>query len=130
VILSVFVPGIPQPGGSKRAFIVAGRANVVDANPKAKSWKSVVATSVASEWGCLPLIDTPIHVQFAFVMPRPKSHFRTGKHAGELRPDAPTWHASKPDVLKLSRSTEDALTGIVWRDDCLIASEVATKRYG
>lgn len=32
-----------------------------------------------------------------------------------------------PDVLKLARGVEDALTGIVWRDDAQIVNESLSK---
>jgi Holliday junction resolvase RusA-like endonuclease len=65
-----------------------------------------------------------------FIMPRPKGHYRSGKHAGEVKDGAPPYPAVKPDAGKLARGTEDALTGIVWRDDSQIVTEVLTKRYG
>jgi crossover junction endodeoxyribonuclease RusA len=65
-----------------------------------------------------------------FTLPRPKAHYRTGKHADELRPDAPTLHASKPDLDKLLRSTGDALTAAgVYRDDSRLAQVFAVKVY-
>lgn len=39
-------------------------------------------------------------------------------------------HTVKPDATKLWRSTEDALTGIAWRDDAQISVQVVEKRYG
>ena len=35
-----------------------------------------------------------------------------------------------PDVLKLARGVEDALTGIVWRDDAQIVNESLNKVVG
>jgi Holliday junction resolvase RusA-like endonuclease len=37
---------------------------------------------------------------------------------------------TRPDVLKLARAAEDALTGIVWRDDSQIVHETLAKVYG
>jgi Holliday junction resolvase RusA-like endonuclease len=34
-----------------------------------------------------------------------------------------------PDATKLLRSTEDALTGIVWKDDKLIVDQLVSKNY-
>ena len=59
-------------------------------------------------------------------MPRPKSHFRAN---GLLKPTAPLYHTSKPDLTKLMRSTEDALTGICWTDDSSIARQSPLKLY-
>lgn len=124
-----FVPGIPKPGGSKRAFVNkhAGRAALVDMS-KNQDWKASVAHEGYAAIGA-PLAG-PLEVEFHFVLPRPKSHYRTGKHAGELRPDAPYWHTKPADATKLIRSTEDALKGIAWGDDSQIAKQAASKTYG
>jgi Holliday junction resolvase RusA-like endonuclease len=60
---------------------------------------------------------------------RLKGHYRTGKYAGILRDDAPNYVAVKPDLTKLERSTEDALTGIIFRDDSQVASKDTKKIY-
>jgi Holliday junction resolvase RusA-like endonuclease len=39
------------------------------------------------------------------------------------------WPAKPPDVLKLARAVEDALTGALWTDDALVVSEYLLKRY-
>jgi Holliday junction resolvase RusA-like endonuclease len=124
-----FVPGKPEPGGSKRAFIVGKRAVVVDDCKKSRPWKTQVS-SVADEVYRGPLLDVPLSVEFTFIVQRPKGHFGTGKNASALKPGAPKYPAIKPDVLKFARSTEDALTGILWRDDCLTVDLIAKKRYG
>lgn len=129
---SFWVPGLPQPGGSKRGFFIKGlnRVVITDANKKAKSWKDTVAAFASDVWRGRELIDGTISLEIVYTLPRPGAHFRTGKHAGELRADAPKFHTKKPDVLKLTRSTEDALTGIIWRDDSLIADGRIRKVYG
>jgi Holliday junction resolvase RusA-like endonuclease len=35
----------------------------------------------------------------------------------------------KPDLTKLLRAVEDALTGVVWRDDSQIIHQVVNKEY-
>ena len=130
--ITFFVPGLPRPAGSKRAFVVKGRAIVTDANPNIREWKNAV-THEASESmrrDARGLFTGPLWVVMEFTMPRPKCHYRTGKHAGQLRPDAPTWHTTKPDATKLTRGTEDALTGIVWHDDAQISKQTISKRHG
>lgn len=66
-----------------------------------------------------------------FVMPRPKSHYRTGRNAHLLRDSAPTAPAGKPDVDKLSRAVLDAIssTKTVWGDDAQVTDLHAIKRY-
>ncbi len=75
------------------------------------------------------IITGPLKLELSFRLPRPKSHYRTGKHSDELRPDSPTFHTSKPDTTKLIRGVEDACTGLIWKDDAQIAIQHAVKVY-
>jgi Holliday junction resolvase RusA-like endonuclease len=132
------VPGIPAPGGSKSAFAIkkggvyTGRTVVFDAaGQKNKDWRASVAMVGSQAMAGRDPFRGPLMVHFDFVMPRPKSHFRTGKKFAEtLRDDAPGYHTNKPDRTKITRSTEDALTGIAWADDTQIVAGNTTKRYG
>jgi Holliday junction resolvase RusA-like endonuclease len=128
-LITFFVPGLPAPGGSKRAFVVNGRAVVTDDCKRSKPWRVTVA-AVAQEFhtGC-PL-DGPLALELVFVLPRPKGHFGAGRNAAKVKPSAPPYPAVKPDTTKLVRSTEDALTGICWRDDTQIVEQAARKVYG
>ena len=131
-MITFFVPGIPQPGGSKRGFFIPKmkRVVIVDANEKkVKPWRQSVVDAARAVHVHPPLRE-PIRLCVRFVMPRPQHHFRTGKHKGELKPDAPNWHTKKPDATKLLRSLEDALTGIVWADDAQICEQMVEKVYG
>lgn len=137
--VSFFVPGRPAPGGSKKAFpifrgkgesrVFTGRVAVTDAAGQAnKDWRGSVvqfAFKAMEEAGLAPF-DCALRAQFEFRMPRPKYHF---KKDGSLKPDSPNFHTITPDVLKLTRSTEDAMKGIVYRDDCLICQETLSKVY-
>lgn len=137
-VISFTVYGSPRPAGSKRAFVRGGRAMVVDANPAAKPWKQAVTEAALVELGNpqwtggdgpsgLPLFpDGAVVLRMRFVLKRPKSHYRAN---GELKPDAPHFHTSRPDALKLARAVEDALSGVVYRDDAQTLV-VAWKVYG
>jgi len=126
----LFVPGLAQPAGSKRGFVINGRAVITDANAKSRPWKTHVSALAREAWGDRALLDEPLFMSLDFTMPRPRSHFGTGKNAAKLKPAAPVWHASKPDRSKLTRAVEDALTGVLWRDDTLVVAGPITKRYG
>lgn len=125
------VYGKPQPGGSKKAFVIPGtnRASVSDANPKAKDWKNAVACTARSVYEG-SLLTGPVEFKAVFYFPRPKGHYRTGKNSHLLRDSAPTMHTTKPDALKCARSVEDALTKVVWLDDSQICRESLEKVYG
>jgi len=123
------VIGKPQTAGSKRAFVRGGRPIVVDDNPKQVNWQGMVAQMARQAYDG-ELLDGPLLVQMLFFFPRPKGHFGTGRNAGVLKATAPKQHTTKPDVLKLARATEDALTGVVYRDDAQIVCETLSKHYG
>lgn len=133
--VSFDVYGTPQQVGSKTPLIPKGRdglparrANgtvvvcMTDSNKKSKPWMAAVreAAAGATDEG-FELFDCPVKVEVEFRFSRPKSHYRTGKHSSELRPDAPKWHSRTPDLDKLLRCLGDSLTSVLLRDDCLIA---------
>lgn len=127
---SFFVPGIPAPGGSKK-FVgfgkTTGRAIVIDAGgERTKNWRSTVAQMSIGAMIDKPRCAGPLRVSLTFYVPRPKGHFRKN---GTLHPRAPEFPQTKPDVLKLARSTEDAMTGLVYTDDAQTVTLLAMKRY-
>lgn len=130
--IAFFAPGTPQPAGSKRALPNrrTGGMVVVDANSNAKPWQAAVAAAGHEAMKGADLWTGPLSVRMTFYRTRPKGHFGSGRNAGRVKPSAPEWPDGKPDVLKLARAVEDALTGIVWRDDAQIVFEVISKRWG
>lgn len=138
-IVSFFVSGIPRPGGSKTAQVIRRKGGAIvmhngrplvtmrDAGGEnTKDWRANVAFFARQAYHGDP-IDAALRVEFAFVMPRIKGHYRSN---GFLKHSAPKYHTSKPDALKLARSTEDALTGILWLDDSRTAELTSSKVYG
>lgn len=131
--LSFTVHGAAQPAGSKRAFkLGSGAVIVTDDNKRAKPWKREVTDAAATAMLSHAittngtLVDGPLSVQMTFYVPRPKGHYGTKG----LRPSAPPHPTRRPDVLKLARAVEDAMTGIVYRDDAQIVRETLVKCYG
>lgn len=124
------VYGDPKPGGSKRAFVnrKTGRAVIVDACKKNKQWRDSVATAAVEAYQGEPLTG-PIKLAIIFYRARPKSHYGTGRNAGVCKATAPEFPTTRPDATKLLRSTEDALTGILWRDDSQIVQQRVWKQY-
>jgi Holliday junction resolvase RusA-like endonuclease len=131
--ITFFVAGLPKTAGSKRAFMRPGMKHpvVVEDCAGSKDWRASVAhegtiTIMRDRPGLGPL-DCPLKVRFAFILPRLKGHYRAN---GQLKPNHPVWHATRPDLLKMARAAEDALTGICYRDDGQICHETLTKQYG
>lgn len=126
-----FVPGKVQPGGSKLGFVVSGHVNIVDSNKKAKPWKEEVKKAAKKCWPCPGrLFEGALKIRCRFILKRPKSHYRSGKYSHLLKDTAPRYPTVKPDATKLLRPLEDALTGVVYRDDALIVTQLIKKRYG
>jgi Holliday junction resolvase RusA-like endonuclease len=46
-----------------------------------------------------------------------------------LRPDAPIWVTSKPDIDKLERALLDGMTAVVYVDDDQVVAVRKAKRY-
>ena len=136
--VTVFVPGIPQPAGSKRGVPVRRKTGkmgvqILDANRKAKPWQAIVAIIVRSKFRGPPWRG-PVSLTLTFTMPRPKSHYAKSHYrepkAWLLKPSAPVFHTTRPDALKLARAVEDALTGVLYVDDAQIVLEALWKEYG
>lgn len=127
------VRATPAPQGSKRGFVAkgTGRVHVVEQQDiRIKAWREAVRSEAQRAIGDSGPLDGPVGVWVRFYLPRPKSHYRTGKHSHELRADAPTWVATTPDLDKLLRSSLDALTDAgAWRDDRQVAEVSASKKY-
>lgn len=130
-MIDFFVPGLPAPGGSKRSFVhrVTGRVVTMDDCPRNKDWRAVVALAARQAYRGDPL-DVPLAVEMTFTLPRPRGHYGTGRNAARVKPSAPSAPAVRPDVLKLARSTEDALTGVIWKDDAATVALTVRKVYG
>jgi Holliday junction resolvase RusA-like endonuclease len=68
-----------------------------------------------------------VKLAVTFSFPRPKSHYRSD--GVTLKPSAPYYKTSAPDLDKLQRAIGDALTGTVFRDDALVAVWEVRKVY-
>ena len=64
-----------------------------------------------------------------FYMPRPKSHFRTGKYANILKDGVPEYHTNTPDLSNLIKLYEDILQPSFYLDDSQICRIQAEKVY-
>lgn len=118
--LRFFVPGIPQPQGSKRGFVTAtGKVNLVESAAGVKPWRSDVKVFAADAMSGRTLLTGPVFLHCNFVMKRPLSTPKT-------KPTPPA--TKKPDLDKLLRAIGDALKGTVYAEDSLIVELIGTKR--
>lgn len=124
----ITVRGLPAPQGSKRHV---GKGVMVESSKHVKPWREAVKHAALEVVGDdFQPLDGPLLVSMVFSFARPKGHFGTGRNAGVLRAGAPLFPCGKPDLSKLARATEDALTGVVWVDDSRVVEyELLAKRY-
>tara|TARA_R100000750_G_C2289748_1_gene74464 strand:- start:33 stop:458 length:426 start_codon:yes stop_codon:yes gene_type:complete len=72
-----------------------------------------------------------ISVNLLFYMPRPKSHYRTGKFSNDLKPHAPVWHTTRTgDIDNLAKFYLDCMSNnVVMNDDCQVCVLTSKKIY-
>ena len=122
------VYGDPAPQGSKRAIPTVGRGgrvrvSLVESSKRVRPWRdAVVAAALAQP--SRPRHAGAVGVVVRFFIPRPKSHYGSGRNAGVVRASAPPFPTSRAvgDLDKLQRSTFDGLTdtGVVVDDSHIV----------
>ena len=110
--LAFMAYGIPGPQGSKRHV---GNGVMIESSAKVKPWREAVKWAAVEAGG---RVEGPVSVVMSFTLPKPKSAKKMARAC------------KKPDLSKLIRSTEDALTDAgVWEDDARVVNLVAQKWY-
>lgn len=121
--IEITVYGEPAPQGSKRFVgIKGGRGMMIESSKKVKPWREAVkyAAIEAIEKTGLPCLLGAINLRVTFTMPKPKSAPKRRR----------SWPSTKPDLSKLVRSTEDALSDAgVWEDDARVICCTALKVF-
>ncbi len=129
--MTITVYGQPAPQGSKRfvGHAKSGRGILIESSKAVKPWREAVKHAAIDEvigkgnnWDGVNGMRFygPVVVYMIFTVPKPKSAPKGRR----------TWPDRKPDLSKLVRSTEDALTDAgVWEDDARIIRCVASKVY-
>ena len=122
----------PAPQGSKTLL---GSGAMRESCRNVKPWRLLVAQSAVAAG--VPLLQGPVRMSAVFLFQRPAGHYHKD---GSLKPtnralasatsgEAPLYHCVVPDASKLQRSTEDALSGILYQDDARIVGCVCEKRW-
>lgn len=137
LVVRLDVTGRPAPQGSKTAFHHKHTGKIVqkEVSEYVGPWRERVQAT-AEEWVLRhrhlhPMLG-PLVVDMVFSIQRPQDHFGTGRNAGQLKPRARTaYPMGPPDLSKLARSTEDALTlAGLWHDDSrVVRYSLLEKRY-
>jgi Holliday junction resolvase RusA-like endonuclease len=127
VVITIEVRGLPAPQGSKRHV---GRGIMVESSKAVGPWREAVRAETQRVMDGREPLDVALHVVITFAVPRPKSHYRTGRNAALLKESAPYDPAGQPDLDKLVRAVLDGVTaGGAWTDDSLVVRLGAQKLY-
>lgn len=125
--ITIIAFGVPGPQGSKsfkgtRATKSGGRAPIlVESSKKVKPWRDAVAeAATAALYQLAPTqrlafpLSGPLQAEMVFTLKPP------ARIPAERFVDGVPYPAAYPDTSKLIRSTEDALTGVLWKDDAQV----------
>ena len=116
---SFSVKGEPQPKGSTRSFTLPnGRRVTTSDNPAVKTWEDTIRF-VLQDWPHGVLAGS-VALDMTFTIARPPSVSAKRRAEPTVRPDAD----------KLLRGAQDALKGIVYRDDAQVTEAYVRKVYG
>lgn len=107
-MVEITVYGTPGPQGSKRHV---GNGVMIESSKKVKPWREAVVYAAREAMAGRPALVGPIVLEMVFTLRKPVSAPKKRR----------IWASTKPDLSKLARSTEDALTTAgVYEDDARI----------
>lgn len=117
-VIQITVYGSPAPQGSKRFLgIKGGHGVMVESSKAVKPWREAVKYAALVD---ARRVAGPVEVEMIFTLKKPASAPK------RIR----TWPDKKPDLSKLVRSTEDALTDAgVWEDDARVVKTASEKCF-
>lgn len=116
-MIEFVVIGMPAPQGSKKFVGTAanGRGILIESSKKVRPWRMDVKAAAEAVRTASGAISGALVVHMVFTLPKPASAPKTRR----------TWPDRKPDLSKLVRSTEDAISDSgLWEDDARVV------RYG
>lgn len=120
-VIEFDIPAIPVAQPRQRTAVIAGHVrNFTPSRHPVQAFKAT-CRMIAAERYAGPVLDGPLRIHVAFVLPRPSNRMWKRREM----PREP--HDKRPDMDNLLKSVTDALTGLLWRDDSQLASVLATK---
>lgn len=118
---------------------------------KADAWKRTVRYHTLPWMKDQPQIEGPVRVDIEFILPRPQSHFGTGRNIAKIKTSSPMLHHVAPDKDNYEKAVLDALSATptvtrnklspkhrddpvydfpgIWRNDGQVCSGLVEKRY-
>ena len=142
-LLIVEVEGKPEPEQRPRADTRGERPRIY-VPTTAKAWKLEIRKRTRVELlraginSAIPVRARAFALGFLFRFARPKSHYRQGRYADQLKPSAPQCHLGVPDLDNLIKAVKDSLgtwkgtkPALLWADDSQVTTYIGNphKRY-
>ncbi|BBC00107.1 RusA family crossover junction endodeoxyribonuclease [Bradyrhizobium elkanii] len=124
--ITICLAGAPQGKGRARAFVRGGHVGHYTPE-KTRSYEGMIRTAAMQELGTRPAFDEPLEFVLRAVFPVPASWSERKRQqaiTGDIKP------GKKPDLDNIAKAWNDALNGVVYRDDSLICRMTLDKRYG
>ena len=118
VSCTFFVPGRAEPE-RKRQVPPRGafRGARVD-TPKARDYKARIALCARDAMGYRAPFDGPLRLEWVEYRQRTSTYRKSDRYPFR-----------RPDCTNIQKLLEDAMTGIVWRDDAQVCEIVSQKRF-
>jgi len=128
VKIKFWIDGEIKPQARPRTAVIAGHAIIYD--PKeSKEFKNFVKMT-AAKYAPVSLLEGPLALSITVYRMVPKS-FSAKRRVQALDPeDGRIYPVTRPDVSNYVKGIEDALTGIIWKDDAQITDLFVFKRFG
>lgn len=115
LVLSLTVDVVPVPQPRQRYTLLGGRIhNYTPTMHPANAYKAYLRLAVQAEMrrrGLTAPLEGPVILEARFYLPRPQ------RLNSKRYPDGPLPHKGRLDLNNLLKSTEDALLGLLYRDD-------------
>jgi len=116
LVIEFVVPAVPvtQPRQRHRVVQAGGKSFAMNYTPKTDKVNAFKATvrMAASKAYQGPPLNGPVILTATFVLPRPQ------RRVWKTRPMPREPHTTKPDLDNLIKALKDALSALVWTDDC------------
>jgi Holliday junction resolvase RusA-like endonuclease len=124
--VTISLQGQPQGKGRARAFLRGSHIGHYTPE-KTRTYEGMICTAAMDEMASRLPLDEPVEfiLRAVFAVPAFWSKRKQQQALiGEIKP------GKKPDLDNIAKAWNDALNGVVYRDDSLICRMTLDKRYG
>lgn len=122
--MKIIIHGKPQQQERPRASAYRGMVRLYD--PPASRHAKALIQNELKDYHILKPSEKPLHVEFHFYIPIPKSYSKKVRKAID---EGTHMAVKRPDLSNYIKLVEDACNGILWHDDSQVVQLLARKEY-